>query len=385
MAAERLASIGLTAGLGALAVGAVVLWDKFKAGEDPLDVTARGLEKIEQIASDFKSTLDQVTGALTNSTTEMAAGEFQALGLADELKEAGLEGEAFAEAIAEWVEPWDASDKAANRATDTMTGFIDSLDDGTEESKALIAEILRLKIGLEASQSAITETEDIMRELETQAEDTADEIENLEDAWGELVDELLGSSDSFISTREFMEDLKEAGEDINELSYAEARREIDDLAGEYAARIGEMVDEGRTIEEIQGFAATARFGLLDLMNQAGFSATEIERVFDALNAVDGKAVSATITTHHVQTGNKTGGITVGQHGGIVRRPTFALIGEAGPEAVIPLSQAPGASPLPNFGTAGGSVTVPIQVVLPDGRVLAEVVAEANLESGGQFE
>ena len=31
-------------------------------------------------------------------------------------------------------------------------------------------------------------------------------------------------------------------------------------------------------------------------------------------------------------------------GGIVRRPTMALIGEAGPEAVVPLNQMPGASP-----------------------------------------
>lgn len=42
----------------------------------------------------------------------------------------------------------------------------------------------------------------------------------------------------------------------------------------------------------------------------------------------------------------------GATGGIVRRPTYALIGEAGPEAVVPLNRAPGASPLPG-GSLGG--------------------------------
>jgi tetrahydromethanopterin S-methyltransferase subunit B len=49
-------------------------------------------------------------------------------------------------------------------------------------------------------------------------------------------------------------------------------------------------------------------------------------------------------------------------GGIVRSPTYALIGEAGPEAVIPLSR----------GRARSSMPTIVQVVL-DGRVLAETV------------
>jgi hypothetical protein len=48
---------------------------------------------------------------------------------------------------------------------------------------------------------------------------------------------------------------------------------------------------------------------------------------------------------------------VGATGGIVTQPTVALIGEAGPEAVVPLSRTPGSSPLPKMGgSAGGSVS-----------------------------
>jgi hypothetical protein len=52
-----------------------------------------------------------------------------------------------------------------------------------------------------------------------------------------------------------------------------------------------------------------------------------------------------------------GFLGIGATGGIVTRPTLALIGEAGPEAVVPLNRAPGASPLPGGGGGGMSVTV----------------------------
>jgi hypothetical protein len=57
----------------------------------------------------------------------------------------------------------------------------------------------------------------------------------------------------------------------------------------------------------------------------------------------------------------------GATGGIVTQPTNALIGEAGPEMVIPLSSMPGASPLPS-GVGGGNtynVTVHGANMTPD--------------------
>ena len=61
----------------------------------------------------------------------------------------------------------------------------------------------------------------------------------------------------------------------------------------------------------------------------------------------------------------------GATGGIVTRPTLAVIGEAGPEAVVPLSRAPGASPLP-AGSGGGQT---INILL-DGQTLAQFVVES---------
>lgn len=54
-----------------------------------------------------------------------------------------------------------------------------------------------------------------------------------------------------------------------------------------------------------------------------------------------------------------GGVPVGAEGGIVRRPTLAVIGDRGPEAVIPLNQTPGSSPL--GGGVGGGVNIGITI------------------------
>ena len=65
----------------------------------------------------------------------------------------------------------------------------------------------------------------------------------------------------------------------------------------------------------------------------------------------------------------------GATGGIVTQPTLALIGERGPEAVVPLNRAPGASPLPNGMDSGGQYNITVNAGVGDpGRIGQEVVA-----------
>jgi hypothetical protein len=74
---------------------------------------------------------------------------------------------------------------------------------------------------------------------------------------------------------------------------------------------------------------------------------------------------------------------VGANGGIVTRPTLATIGEAGPEAVIPLERAPGASPLPaSLGAGAGNITVNIYPkALPTDRELIDLVNSVRRRNG----
>ena len=64
------------------------------------------------------------------------------------------------------------------------------------------------------------------------------------------------------------------------------------------------------------------------------------------------------------------GLFGGATGAIVTQPTLSWVGEAGPEAIMPLSSAPGASPLP-----GGATTIVLEL---NGRELGRaVVNELN--------
>ena len=68
----------------------------------------------------------------------------------------------------------------------------------------------------------------------------------------------------------------------------------------------------------------------------------------------------------------------GATGGIVTRPTMSLIGEAGPEAVIPLNQMPGASPLGMGGGMGGGMVININ--MPTGANGADVIDAIKRET-----
>ena len=58
-------------------------------------------------------------------------------------------------------------------------------------------------------------------------------------------------------------------------------------------------------------------------------------------------------------------VPIGATGGVVRRPTFALLGEAGPEAVVPLDRTAGNAALPSR-LGGDGMTVHIHVTQPLG-------------------
>lgn len=78
-------------------------------------------------------------------------------------------------------------------------------------------------------------------------------------------------------------------------------------------------------------------------------------------------------------------IGIGATGGIVTQPTMALIGEAGPEAVVPLNQMPGASPLgAGMGPTKGGDTINIYATVIEkdsARWIVEQIAKARQTMG----
>ena len=107
----------------------------------------------------------------------------------------------------------------------------------------------------------------------------------------------------------------------------------------------------------EGVIGTFHDGLSKVRDMAGWVVDKLQAVTDKLNNlpsppgwlsdVAGAAGSAA---------EKLGGLVgIGAEGGIVTRPTMALIGEAGPEAVMPLNKMPGARPLPAMGGSGVTI------------------------------
>jgi phage-related minor tail protein len=85
------------------------------------------------------------------------------------------------------------------------------------------------------------------------------------------------------------------------------------------------------------------------------------------------------------TGSLGTGIPHAASGGIVRRPTLAMIGEAGPEAVVPLNRTRGNGPLGdvlgmNITVNAGLVSSPEQV----GQQIIEAIQRAQRRSGPVF-
>ena len=147
---------------------------------------------------------------------------------------------------------------------------------------------------------------------------------------------------------------------------------VDRLSGGTGHAGDAMVDFGRDLAErvrgeVQGIQRDARNA------QA------------AIDAMHGKTLRFTSVWTTIGQAGQSMHRIVGQHGGIVRRPTMALIGEAGPEAVVPLDRAPGNSPLPG-GMGGGPVVLRIESGgsrLDD--LLVEILKKAVRVRGGDVQ
>jgi hypothetical protein len=105
----------------------------------------------------------------------------------------------------------------------------------------------------------------------------------------------------------------------------------------------------------------------------------VESVIDAINRIPTPSLPSLPNIPNPFDGfsNPLDVLPFGASGAVVTKPTLSLIGEAGPEALVPLNQMPGASPLSSLG--GGVVNVIVEL---DSRVLARGVARGSDLLGG---
>ena len=201
------------------------------------------------------------------------------------------------------------------------------------------------------------EAEDRFRDATAAADEYQSQIEELygvertaleaQDAWAESVenlDEVLGNSDASLRSQ------KDAA-----IAASEAYATMN------GATLNSEAGTRRQIESLYGLAVSLapdsplRKALVDYIGQLAAIPPEVNTRL-RLNISQGQTSTRdgdAIGGRYIPGGTNI----VGATGGIVTRPTLAMIGEAGPEAVVPLNRTPGSSPLGGVGGVTNNITI----------------------------
>jgi hypothetical protein len=225
----------------------------------------------------------------------------------------------------------------------------------TEQIAQLTEDWIRVnKDSTEATEAAAAAAKDAASKIRTFSDAANTAAMETRDAakWTERLAKLLGELDDEAATlsleQQFI-DLRTAAEE----AYIATATGAEDAAEKQRFYLGELV---RTKEETLLYAE-------QVANLPAEQVTQIAARLDEGNIAAVESALYWLTRGRtVRINGQLVGADLrnaiegrGATGGIVNRPTVALIGEAGPEAVIPLNKTPGNSPLP--GGMGGGTTV----------------------------
>jgi hypothetical protein len=220
---------------------------------------------------------------------------------------------------------------------------------------------------LVATDEATQQFTDALIDAARETGDTEIAIRDLDEAYKQLTGQFSDEA-AWLSLQEDMQQFRADMTDST-LSANEKRLKMVELKQsllEYSAEVGNIPAEKQT-------------EILALIEDGKIA--EAERLLSSLTRPRNVPINANIIApggRYIPGGSNV----VGATGGIVTRPTMATIGEAGPEAVIPLDSTPGSFPLSSVGGLGGTTiinnwTVTVPSVVDKGAVGREI-AEALL-------
>jgi hypothetical protein len=275
-------------------------------------------------------------------------------------------------------------DAAVQGITDTIVGHIEVEQErsaAVDEARAALkreGETTEVNTVLaEQNAEAVEEAAAAKDRLRRAAQLSADAIRDHTDA---IIDGLGGLHDYADATRDLDEEVKNLRTVLEETP--------DDWAAVEAAQRGARDTALQTAEAYASGAgatenSTAKAVLMiaELERQKAVYPElvgVIQGYIDELNRIPAVKTTTVMLNgagqaYTKQTLGAGGRLVAGAEGAIVTRPTGALIGEAGPEAVIPLNKMPGASPLPG-GMGGGGRNYTIN--LYGGQATPEAVVDA---------
>jgi hypothetical protein len=238
-----------------------------------------------------------------------------------------------------------------------------AVQDRLETERELYGFLLSQVDATRAYEVAVDQGEDAIRSFDEVLGESKSTLEEIDDAARNSADQLIAQADAFAKSKGAADGSKES-----------VRLQIEELY-----RLASTMDPNSPLRsrligyigELQRIPPT-----IDTMLRLRISQ-------GAVTTKDGDIIG--------QRALPGGSVVAGATGGIVTRPTMALIGEAGPEAVIPLDSLPGNFPLSSVpgGLGGGNVTIINQTfVVPPvvdkgavGREVHEALLAFERESG----
>lgn len=272
----------------------------------------------------------------------------------------------------------------------------DTLADNLVEQQRYDAEIIKLRDNLGLATTAFAEQGVALQ-------DTTTQTNAIESALGVLIDTAGDTSGAIAdvdrSAQDFTEEMiraKDATKDLDD-QYKLLSGALSDEALWLNLQLDmqkfrdDLRDSGLSADEKRLKVVEMKRGLIDYMTEIGNipaeKQTEILALIESGDIAAAEAAlsnltrprSVSINANVIAPGGRyiPGGSTiVGATGGIVTRPTQALIGEAGPEAVIPLDSVPGNMPLSSLGRGvfGGTTIINL-----NGYISSSMLAELDRE------
>ena len=371
-----------------------------KVAEKLLDARIAGDLTAGQF-SDMLDVVDETADAFDDNRKELEKQSEAFIESADAVKllnDANLDGEKI---LAEWTRTGLSYTEMARRIDNITREMTTSADGYSIEAHRAGIETRNLASETEALEEPVDDLAEALDEA-------AESAKSLEEEFRKLMNAIQSESEAIHEAEMLARDFDEIVASMGEKSVPELATAFFEMSEDAAASIGNLIDSGVAVDGPEMRAAFLNFATnVGAIGQAaGRSVAEVNEAISAFERMSGTTIPVSVKLDIIapsfgvtpgELADQIGGIYgstpftpttpapaptpvnpgdypffYGATGGIVRRPTMALIGEAGPEAVVPLSSAPGASPLPSDAGMGGT-TMNVTVNMPVGSDGAEVV------------
>ena len=334
------------------AAAAQVLLDSWSAQADALDHSSGQYKDNISLIERYQERVDSQVGAqdaLTGSLNESTDATEDAAVAVEDATDAA---EALSAAVAENAEKYYEAVEATEALTAAQVAAV-------PEVFSLELAQLNLSLAVDDYRQKVIDTTAVLDDSESTDAEKVVALQSLRVEQIGLAGELFATTVEYAKQQGATEGSTEAAQfQLAELLrlkdlYPELGNEIDtyieglaEIPGTVSTDIQALIDEGElsTAEALLNNVARNRTAMIDIV--ANNRSATVGRTPGNMPATD-------------FSGQYASSAFFGAAGGLVTRPTKAIIGEAGPELVLPLDGAPGSSPLSSLigGTTAFNITV----------------------------